>query len=227
MNLHELRRFGCAAFDFDGTLADSNGAFIDFCGDCFREVGREMPAAFIERAKAMSLTDFCADLGRELGVWSREQVVSRLDTFTGDFYSRRVTLKPGARRYLTLLRDSGVKLCILSATSERYIRMAVERLGLEEFFSFIVTPDQVGGLSKSQPEIFRLACRLFDAAPEDVVLYDDALEALRTAQSVGMVTVGVYDDANRETMEEIRGLCHGYTMDFDTLCTAWTADGKE
>lgn len=227
MNLHELRRIRCAAFDFDGTLADSNGAFISFCDDCFREVGRKMPDAFIERAKAMSLEDFCADLGRELGVWTREQVVGRLDEFTTDFYSRRVALKSGVRQYLTLLQKDGVKMCILSATSERYIHMAMKRLGLEDFFSFIVTPDRVGGLSKSQPDIFKLACRLFDTAPENVVMFDDALEALRTARSVGMVTVGVYDEANAETAEDIRHLCHGYVTDFETLCAAWTEAGKE
>ena len=218
MNLSELRRLPYAAFDFDGTLADSNGAYIDFSAACFREAGKQMPPDFVERAKAMSLTDFCAALEKELGVWDRAEVIRRLDEFSGDFYSSRVKLKPGAREYLTQLRSEGVRMCILSATAERYIRMAVPRLDLGGFFEFIMTPDQTGGRPKSLPDIFELTCRRFgDVPPGSVAMYDDSLEALRTAHAVGMATIGVYDDAGADTAEEIRALCGGYILDFHSL----------
>ena len=221
MNLPELQTFPYAAFDFDGTLADSNRAYIRFCQACFLEAGRPVPQAFLERAKAMSLSDFCTELSETLGCWDRAEVARRLTSFTEDFYSRRVMLKPGAREYLELLRRRGTHMCILSATAERFIRMALEHLRLTEYFPFIVTPEQVHGLSKNRPDIFFLACRRFNTPSRHlVVLYDDSLEALRTAREAGLTAVGVYDDAGADTASQIRAVCDAYIMGFDELLHA-------
>lgn len=221
MDLIELRRLPYAAFDFDGTLADSNTAFIRFCETCFQEAGQELTPEFLERVKVMGLPELCTALSRELIIWSREKMEQKLLAFTDDFYRRRVTLKPFAREYLRALQADGVRLCVLSATEERLIRMALVHLGLEDCFLFVAAPEQVGGRSKGFPDIFQYTCRRF-GCPDigRIAMYDDSLEALRTARSAGMATIGVYDDASAGTADEIRAVCDGYIMGFGELLQA-------
>ena len=49
------------------------------------------------------------------------------------------------------------------------------------------------GLRKPDPEIYRLACRLLDVEPHEVVFLDDIGANLKSARALGMTTIKVDD----------------------------------
>ena len=55
------------------------------------------------------------------------------------------------------------------------------------------------------------------SAPEETLVFEDALHALRTAKEAGFITVGVYDDASRDVQEELRSDASLYLPDYKDL----------
>ena len=200
----------CAAFDFDGTLVDSNGAAIRLLERFFAAHGGTMSAEFLEAAKTMNMVQTSKALKAETGASeSPEEIAAWIEAKARADYDTAAE-KPGACAYVRRLYGRGVRLCVVSATDEEVIRPVLRRLGIEDCFRFILTVSEVGGAGKDKPDIFLEAARRLGVPCGDVTLYDDALEALRSAQRAGLRTVCVYDEAGAATAQEARVLCDGY-----------------
>ena len=63
-----------------------------------------------------------------------------------------VELKPGVRTMLAKLQAEGARMCICSNTWAEQCRTVLTRLGIAQYFSFIV--EAQGVLHKSRPEVF-------------------------------------------------------------------------
>lgn len=63
-----------------------------------------------------------------------------------------VELKPGVRTMLAKLQAEGARMCICSNTWAEQCRTVLTRLGIAQYFSFIV--EARGVLHKSRPEVF-------------------------------------------------------------------------
>jgi phosphoglycolate phosphatase-like HAD superfamily hydrolase len=63
-----------------------------------------------------------------------------------------VDLKPGVRTLLAKLQAEGARLCLCSNTWADQCRTVLTRLGIADYFSFIV--EAQGVLHKSRPEVF-------------------------------------------------------------------------
>jgi len=50
-----------------------------------------------------------------------------------------------------------------------------------------------------------------------VIFFDDNVEAIRTAVSAGIYTVGVYDDASLDYLEEIKAVANKFIYRFDEM----------
>ena len=207
-----------AAFDMDGTLLDSNGAFVDVSDAYLRQRGAVLDDGFIERAKTMNFTQYCGALReRANSAESAEETMTEITERIRSFYASEAQLKPGAKAYLEKLKRRGVRMCVASATEEPLIRVVLERFGLEGYFEFIVTVTQVGA-DKSQPDIFLEAARRFgESELSRVTLYDDAFEALQSASNAGLRTVGLFDPVCANTEEAARQLCDAYAESFEEL----------
>ena len=204
------------ALDFDGTLGDSNGAFIEFSVEYARAYGKEITAGFIEEAKAMSISEFNAALG-ELTGNTAEQTKQAVNAFLTRYYSEEVELKPFVREFLEKQKAAGRRMVILSSTSGRYLRLAAAKLDLAQYFEEIITPELTGGKGKSKPEIYRYTIEHFGVSPEEITMFDDSLEVIRMADAAGMRTIGVYDEICEDTADEIKKICVKYIRGFDEL----------
>ena len=54
------------------------------------------------------------------------------------------------------------------------------------------------GISKHEPLIYQLAAKSLGTKPEETLVFEDSLYALKTAKNAGFRTIGVYD-ADGET----------------------------
>ena len=208
-----------ALFDFDGVIADSNGAIIEMCVAFFEKEGLAADWDFIERAKTMPEDVFCRELAALPGFHTpAEELQRRMMAFCERFYGQEAPAKPGVKAWIGQLHGEGCRMCVLSATDEKLLRSALRRLDLERYFEDVVTPARVGGRGKSFPDIFLECARVFGVEDlSQMTLFDDSLSAIRTAASLGIRTVGVYDDASREQAEQIRAVCDRYILSFEEL----------
>jgi beta-phosphoglucomutase-like phosphatase (HAD superfamily) len=71
-----------------------------------------------------------------------------------------------------------------SASSERTLG-TLDRFGITSKFSSIVTGSDVGK-GKPDPSVYRLVAERLGTAPEDLLVFEDAVSGVRAAKSAGM-----------------------------------------
>jgi putative hydrolase of the HAD superfamily len=99
--------------------------------------------------------------------------------------------QPQARQILETLAKK-VKLGLVTDTNTSFepsVRTALQRLGIESFFSAIVTSQDVG-VEKPSPEIFQEALRRLGVAASDAVMVGNDLDRdIAGARRLGMPTI--------------------------------------
>ena len=196
-----------AIFDMDGTLVDSMMYW--------HNLGREYLEAkgvtgdlneVLERSKPMTMLESGALFIQEFGLaGTPESVAAEINAMMEEHYRNDVQLKEGAKAYLEQLRRSGVKLCVASATAEELVDLCLTRLGVRDYFEFLLSCETVG-TGKNRPDVYFAAAERLGAAVENTVVYEDAWYAVRTAKNAGFRVVAIYDNNSRTRWNEIREL---------------------
>jgi len=105
-----------------------------------------------------------------------------------------VTLKklPHLDKVLKELKNRGYKLGVVTNTvtsREEHVRMALRRIGIEEYFDVIVTSVDVG-FNKPDKKIFLAALKALKVKPEEAVMVGNRVSAdIVGGNRVGMKTI--------------------------------------
>lgn len=182
-----------AIFDMDGTLIDSMPYWKDLARDYLESKGvRDIPPDLPERIKAMTMAESAQLFRWEFHLTG--DIAGEMNARMDDHYRSDIPLKPGVREYLQKLHARGVTMCVASATAGHLMERCLTRLGIREYFAFLLSCETVGA-GKHSPEVYHAAARRLGAAPEETAVYEDALYALETAAKAGFFVIGVYDPA--------------------------------
>lgn len=181
-------------FDMDGTIADSMGHWKNLEREFLIEKGIKDDVD--ETLKEIQHMTIPAAMEFFIDRFGFEGTVDSLtEEFNGlmaEHYRNDVDIKPGARDYLDKLRAQGVKLCIASATSTPLVQIALNRMGIADYFEFNLSCVDVGS-SKDKPDVFLEAARRLGGSPEETAVFEDSLVASRSAKNAGFYVVGIYD----------------------------------
>lgn len=195
-----------AIFDLDGTLLDSMPLWERF-GECYlTSRGISAPGNLSETLKAMSLPDAAVYFRESFGLpETAEEILVQFRQMLEWQYREQVPLKRHALPFLRRLYETGVKMCVATATDREVAEAALERLGVFQFFAFLVTCADAG-CGKDSPAIYDMALKRLGTAKEETVVFEDALHAARTAKAAGFPVVGVFDAASigdRSALERV------------------------
>jgi HAD superfamily hydrolase (TIGR01509 family) len=209
-----------AIFDMDGTLIDSLmiwGVIWEKLGEKYLGNPDFLPSAEDDKkVRTLTLKD-AMGLSQEhdhLGE-SGEAVWNEASRIIGDFYKSDVKLKEGAKEFLEYCKNSGVKMCIASATAPDLIELAMKHCEIEQYFSKIFSCSQIGK-GKEEPDVFLMAADYFGEDKAETWVFEDSLVAIETAVGVGMPTVGIYDRFNFG-QERIKEIATEYIGEGETL----------
>jgi beta-phosphoglucomutase len=106
-------------------------------------------------------------------------------------YIRRMTpdeILPGSLELISELKNAGIKVALGSASKNT--PLILERLGIEKLFD-AVADGNVVSKAKPDPEVFNEAARMVGVAPEDCVVFEDALAGVEAALNAGMFCIGI------------------------------------
>ena len=120
-----------------------------------------------------------------------------------DFYFYQAQAKPGADCFLRQLSSRGIPMYLATSSNREHVRAALKRLGLYDYFDGMITCEEAGA-GKSDPRIFLLAADRMGLEPADIFVFEDVIHAIRTANSAGFVTAGVFDPASSDDNAAIR-----------------------
>lgn len=205
-----------AIFDLDGTLLDSMPYWASVGMRFLQERNIVIPdiQELALRLKTMTLPEAAVFFQEDYHVQdSAEEICRQIDHMIEDDYLYRAPLKDGVRDMLEGLHRQGVRMCVASATSHTLVEAALRRVGILEYFQFIVTCGDLN-TSKNQPYIFDECARRLGTEKTTTGVFEDSLHCVRTASRAGYPVIGVYDASAASEETEIRSLCRQYIRDW-------------
>lgn len=188
-----------AIFDMDGTLVDSMGYWQSLEREFLVSKGvTDGLENILERTKPLTLLEAAALFSEYCNLdGTPEQLEKEVLSMMEAHYRSDVVIKPGVIDYLENLRQQGVVMCVASATPRPLVELCLKRLGLDHYFSFLLSCMEVGA-GKRQPDVFLEAARRLGAKPEETAVFEDSVYAVRTAHAAGFHVVAIHDGPQNE-----------------------------
>lgn len=180
-------------FDCDGTILDSMHIWTEPQNKILNKYNYKLTKEEKGRMEALSMSDTCHWLIENVAKdMTYEELMEYFNSTIEIAYKNDLMPKNGAMDILYRLKNLGFEMAIASSTDIRLLETALRRLDLIDFFEFIITPDSAP-YNKGQKEFWELACHKLDEKCQNVILFDDALYAIKSANSANLRTCGLKD----------------------------------
>ena len=191
-------------FDLDGTLLDSLPAWEHSGSNYVRSRGIEPEEGLDSVLEKMSLLDGANLLKAKYHFEETpEEILAATLAPIKQRYYTDIPAKAKVPQLLAFLKRSGIKMAVATASDADLARAALKRLGLLDYFEFIITCDEVG-IGKTDPRVYEEAlCRL-GTRKDRTLVAEDALHALQTAQKAGFKTLGVFEKKAAAQKEQVQ-----------------------
>ena len=184
----ELKGF---IFDIDGTLVDSMGIWTESDELLLARRGIKYSPDLTLTLKSMTLTTSAAYLKEYYSLpESAEEILTEITDIVRDKYAHEIKAMPYTRELLTMLKDSGVKICAATANSHELSDLVLGANGISEMFDFVLTTDDVGS-GKDRPDLFRACADRFGTDRMNTAVVEDSPHSAQTAREDGFFTIGV------------------------------------
>ena len=191
-----------AIFDMDGTLIDSMGFWRNLATEYLGSKGvTQVPEEILRKTKPMTMSESAALFQEVFGL--RGNVEAEMNAMMDEHYRNDIPLKDGVRDYLEMLHKKRVRMCVASATAEQLMESCLSRLGIRDYFAFLLSCETVGA-GKSSPLVYHESAKRLQANPDEIAVYEDALYAVQTAKNAGYYVIGVYDEGAAKNWEAVR-----------------------
>ena len=199
--------FDAVIFDWDGTLADSWEAILASFHSALREVlGIDVEDEFIKRRIGVGAAWTFREILRARGLPADDQVIRSLVSVkvrVAIQEAGKVKLFPGALELLESLNGK-VKMGLASMNNRAVIDTLLDSLGVSQFFTAVVTVDEVT-VSKPDPQIFLKTAQKLATIPEKCVVLEDSIFGVKAAKAGNLACIAVIQGAySREELADAK-----------------------
>lgn len=186
-----------AIFDLDGTLLDSSDMWKNLGKRYLKLLGIEPDEDVAEAMYVMTMPQSANYLRERYAIpYSADEIARQLTRMTEKFYKEQVEFRIGVPLLLSNLRARCIKMSIATAGDAALGMTALDRLGVSNFFAGAVSCTEYG--AKTSAEVFFAAAELIYAVPEETIVFDNSLHAIRSAKKAGFRTAAVRDISERD-----------------------------
>lgn len=208
---------GIYIFDFDGTLGDSMTYFVKGMLQILRDHEVDFSAEVIKIITPLGYKETAKYFIQEFGLpYTVDELIVKMHEVLYPSYRDEIMLKPAVADYLEKKKREGHSLNVLTASPFRMVEPVLKRGRVFDLFDHVWSCEDFN-MTKDNPQIYYEAATRAGGKPEDVIFFDDNVEAIRTAVRAGICTVGVYDDASIEYLEEIKAVADKFIYRFDEM----------
>jgi HAD superfamily hydrolase (TIGR01509 family) len=204
-------------FDLDGTLLDSNNVWHEVDVDFFANRGITFKDDWFDEIAHMSFYEVAKHTIKKFGFSDTpEQLVAEWRDMVLDAYKTRLKMKPNAAEFLKRIHANGARIALATCGIFDLYRAALQNHGVYQFFDTLCGA-QDAGEGKHTPEIFLNAARRLGLKPQDCVVFEDNIVAIRTAKAAGFRVCGIYDERFSYHWEEIKSTADWAIKDYAEL----------
>jgi len=173
-------------FDWDGVLLDSLGAAFNVYNKIFARVGTRMLTKdeYLE-LQSPNWYEFYVEVGLPPSLWREvDQEWLRL------YDEEHPSLHPDALRCLSVLKEAGLKLALVSNGSSSRVQKELVRFGLDGFFDAVFFGEKKEEL-KPSPVMIQRALGAMGMQPRDAVYVGDSPADIQAARNAKVVSVAI------------------------------------
>lgn len=201
-------------FDIDGTLLDSMHIWSELGYRYLSSVGIEAKPGLAKILFPMNLDESSEYLKEAYSLTdSVEKITEDTVNILSDFYRYEAKPKAGVVEFIRQARERSIPMAIATSGDRRILNFALERLGISDCFTTILTCSDLK-TNKRVPTIYLRAAELLGTKPEETAVFEDVLHAIRVAKSAGFVTCAIEDISSEQDREEIKMAADIYMKNF-------------
>lgn len=174
-------------FDFDGTLLDTNDLILD---TFHHVIEPKFPGKYSREALQKFIGPSLKDSFTEVDAKNVDVLIAEYITWNRQHHDALVKEFPDVVEVLTRLKESGLKLAIVSTKRREALLRGLHILGVAELFDTIVSNDDVVHV-KPHAEPVLLALENLGLEKAQVIMIGDNYHDIEGGQNAGVHTAGV------------------------------------
>lgn len=220
-------------FDMDGTLIDSVGIWNAVDMEILSRYGNESARSLSEKqiqqqrdellrkhkGNPQPYNAYYEDLKEKYGfIVSAEEAIKARYNLAQEMLASKIDYKPGADKFLKMLKNRGFILAIASTTKRDNMevyktknRNIMEKAPIDETFSLVYTREDAVQM-KPDPEIYLKAMDSLGVEPSECLIFEDSLIGTEAAKASGAEVTVIYDKYSDDEREGINALAD-YVVD--------------
>ncbi|MBR1969576.1 MAG: HAD family phosphatase [Clostridia bacterium] len=202
-------------FDMDGTIVDSLGVWEKI--DCeFLEKKRaiKVPEDYSTAISTMNFKETADYTIKRFNLPdSPESLMEEWTEMAVYEYSHSLLLKDGVKEFFCELKKNNKKIALSTSSPEIFYKPLLINNGVYDLFDAFSDTNETG-VGKKSPKVYLIAAEKCGAPPERCIVFEDVLEAAKTAKSAGFAVCGVSDGRSRVNKEQLKKLCDYYIEKF-------------
>ena len=178
----------------DGTLLDTEIIYQRFWRESAKELGYNLTEEQFLEFRSM---------GQTFGEKRMEEITGNPNAYNEIRDHRRelmrpymetidIPLKPTVKEALELLKQSGIRLAVSTASMKDITEEYLTRAGIREYFDELISARMVK-LGKPAPDVYLYACEVMGVKPEEAFALEDAPNGVRSAAAAGCRVIMVPD----------------------------------
>ena len=185
--------FYAVIFDLDGVLADSEPWWNQIDAKLLAEYGVSYRGEYHRNVLGVSYrlaVEFYKNAFHISA--SVEELMRRRGEIATDFFANRVALFPSAKTTLEQLREMKLQLAVATSSVSASARPLLERTGIRNLFSVVITGDEVQQ-GKPHPDIYLRAAKKLGISPEACLVIEDSLAGIAAGKAANMRVAAIPD----------------------------------
>lgn len=191
-NLRELCSRKAFLFDFDGVITDSEPYVFEVLKQMIKDnFGIELPYSDINMTIGCSDRKVAEYIANEYHIDYSVELSEKLKKNYPDYYFEYEGIKPFPylRDLLSILKDRGRKVAIVSSTDRAHLEAALSRMGLSGFIDTIISGSDVQN-KKPSPEPYLKGLEALSVDKQDAVVIEDSPTGIQSAVNAGIDCIG-------------------------------------
>lgn len=206
-----------AIFDLDGTLINSMSLWDQIDIDYLTSKNIPVPDDLNDEISHLSFNQVAVYFKERFKLKdSLDEIKNTWNTMAYNHYSSDITLKDGVIEFLDFLKKSNIKIGLATSNSTELLEASLKFNKIYDYFDAITITDEVS-IGKHEPDVYLLAAKKLNVKPEECIVFEDILVAVKGAKKAGMKVIAVEDECSALDKDEIIKNSDEFINDFRSL----------